>query len=157
MAIPRNGFIRCAATGLCLDVPVDIPTGAKITQQWFSRNWTQFWHFTPRGEAAVPGRFGGQTFPCFVIETQHGGKCIDVPSGTMSATSLQLYPTNLGSNQLWVFVPVNEGDQVGVFHHIFCKQTGLCFDMPNGAFIPGLPVSQFPFNGGSNQWWNISE
>jgi Ricin-type beta-trefoil lectin domain-like len=81
----------------------------------------------------------------YSLIADHSGLCLDVLNGsTDNAVAVQQLPLNRGNNQLWGFVPDNEG-----FNFIINLHSGEVLDV---AEIKNCaPVRQYPFNGGDNQ------
>jgi hypothetical protein len=85
----------------------------------------------------------------YSLIADHSGMCLDVlNSSTDNAVAVQQLPLNRGNNQLWGFVPDNEG-----FNFIINLHSGEVLEV---AEIKNCaPVRQYPFNGGDNQRWQL--
>ena len=64
--------------------------------------------------------------------------------------NIQLHANNQKRNQLWKIRNTGDGH-----YWIISKLNGYCFDLDHGKAENGTNISQYPYNGGTNQKWNF--
>jgi hypothetical protein len=88
------------------------------------------------------------------VISKNSGKCLDVtggPSATDPGTPIQQWACWGGSNQAFLFTPVEGG------YEITAQNSGLQLDVTGGpaAVEDGVHVIQWPYWGGSNEIWQV--
>ena len=69
---------------------------------------------------------------------------------TALGTNLELWPSNGGANQKWIFTSVGNG-----YYTITNDSNGLVVDDPAFSTTPGTKLIQWGSNGGTNQHWLV--
>jgi hypothetical protein len=87
----------------------------------------------------------------FSIMADHSGLCLNVLNGSTDNTAdVQQARFDGWSNQLWTFVPDNQG-----FNFIVNLRSGQVLEVANKSLNNHVAVQQRPFNGEDNQRWQL--
>lgn len=144
-----DGYYRITprhATGKCLDVSgVSYDNGATLHIWDYLGGQNQQWAFYDAG--------GGY----YSIRARHSGKCVDVEGGsTADGADVLQWDYLGGSNQQWSLTPVANGLASGVYH-IVARHSGKAIDAYNFGTSNGTPLVQWPYWGGENQQWVVTD
>ncbi|MBQ7219272.1 MAG: RICIN domain-containing protein [Ruminococcus sp.] len=82
-----------------------------------------------------------------IVPCNAGRSCIDLDN--VSGTTLQLWSSNYGSNELWTL------GKVGDYYYIKNKQNGNVVDVPGGTVSTGKRLQGYDYNGTDAQLWRL--
>jgi lysophospholipase L1-like esterase len=95
---------------------------------------------------SVPGSIGDPTAPSGrqLVGTQ-SGRCVDVPTGAVNGTQVQLWDCNGQANQSWTYTSTKQ-----------LMVNGKCLDAYNRGTANGTQVVVWDCNGQANQQWTVN-
>lgn len=106
----------------------------------------------PSNEASATLGIGTLANGTYTVTNSAGTLVWDDPSWSSSqGTNVQLYPSNGGANQKWIFSSVGNG-----YYTIMNDCNGLLLDDPGFSTAPNTKLVQWSSNGGTNQHWLVT-